>query len=217
MKLINHVFLFFFLMNKWAFFPLLCLRKWLHHNSQGRWTPSEDWHINLFPLSQTITLKKINHWQSDWSPLPRGQRGGWSVTVASSWDVFSDQRREEMDMSRYQKLKVVSEDELVASESRRPVPPSHIASIDTFSATAITVSALSYSAISQTPPPPPPPQPPNPIHIILQSSSSCSPGLSIFYFPFSPPPLPPRPPALSIFSNTSNSPACLSEVFFFFF
>lgn len=150
---------------------------------------SEDWHINLFPLSQTITLKKINHWQSDWSPLPRGERGGWSVTVASSWDVFSDQRREKMDMSRYQKLKVVSEDELVTSESCRPIPPSHIASIDTFSATAITVSALSYSAISQTPPPPPP-QPPNPIHIILQSSSSCSPGLSIFYFPFSPPPLP---------------------------
>lgn len=91
----------------------------------------------------------------------------------------------------------VSEDELVTSGSCCPVPLSQIASIDTFSAMAITVSALSYSAISQTPPPP---QPPNPIHIILQSSSSCSPGLSIFYFPFSPPPLP-CPPALSIFSN----------------
>lgn len=121
-----------------------------------------------------------------------------------------------MDMSRYQKLKVVSDDELVASESRRPVPPSHIASIDTFSATAITVSALSYSAISQTPPPPPPPQPPNPIHIILQSSSSCSPGLSIFYFPFSPPPL---PPVLQLSPSSQTLPTVqpVSLRFFLFF
>lgn len=53
--------MFYFFFSWWTnglFFPLLCLRKWLHHDSQGRWTPSEDWHINLFPLSQTITLKK---------------------------------------------------------------------------------------------------------------------------------------------------------------
>lgn len=72
-------------------------------------------------------------------------------------------------------------------------------SMDTFSAMAITVSALSYSAISQTPPPP---QPPNPIHIILQSSSSCSPGLSIFYFPFSPSSSSLSSSTPSIFSNT---------------
>lgn len=62
---------------------------------------------------------------------------------------------------------------------------------------------------------PPPPQPPNPIHIIFQSSSSCSRGLSIFYFPFSPPPLP-CPPALSIFSNTLPTVQPVSLRFFFY-
>lgn len=84
--------------------------------------------------------------------------------------------------------------------------------IDTFSAMAITVSALSYSAISPTSPPPPP-QPPNPI---LQSSSSCSPGLSIFYFPFSPPSSSPlSSSSFHLLKHTSHSSACLSEAFFF--
>lgn len=161
----------------------------------------------------------MNHWQSDCPPLSRGQWGRRSVTIASSWDVFSDQRREksgqvsitEDDLVWKSWLQNGSEEELVTSGRCCPVPPSHIISIDTtFSAMAITVGALSYSAISQTPPPP---QLPNPFHIILQSSSSCSPGLSIFYFPFYSPPLP-CPPALSIFSNALPTVQPVSLRFF---
>lgn len=132
-------------------------------------------------------------------------------------NVFRSEKRENRQVSITEEESVcplnVSGDELVTSGSCCPGPPSHIAFIDMFSAMAISVGALSYSAISQTPPPP---QPPNPIHIILQSSSSCSPGVSIFHFPSSPPPLP-CPPALSIFSNTLPTVQPVSLRFFFFF
>lgn len=101
------------------------------------------------------------------------------------------------------------------SERRRSVPPSHIASINRFIAVVVAVCALSYSAISQMPPrPQPPPSPPNPIHITFQSSSSCSPSLSIFYFPSSPPVLQLFPSSQTHFQQFSLS--LRLERFFFF-
>ncbi|KAM7405742.1 hypothetical protein PAMP_000169 [Pampus punctatissimus] len=85
-------------------------------------------------------------------------------------------------------------DELVTSGICCPVPPSHVTSIDTFSAMAITVSALSYSTITSSPAPKSLPHHPS-IFILLL------PQLIDFLFSlFSPPLL--CPPSLSIISNT---------------
>lgn len=213
--------MFFFFFSRWTnglFSPLLCLRKWLHHNSQGRWTPSEDWHINLFPLSQTITLKKnkpLTKWlissssrTTRWMECHcreclrrvfRSEEGGNGHVSIS--EVKSCLRR------RAGRLWEPPSRPTVSHRVHRYVF-SHGHHRQCLKLLRNLSNATSSTSSSSSPAPKSHPHHPS-IFILLL------PRLIDFLFSLFSPSSPPHPPALSIFSNTSNSPACLSEVFFF--
>lgn len=104
-----------------------------------------------------------------------------------------------------------SEAEVATCERCVPPPLSHIASIDTFSVMAITVSALSYSAISQ---PPPPPQPPNPSTSSFNLHPPALPAYRFSIFPLLPPSSPLSPSSLHLLKHFQQFSLSL-WVFFF--
>lgn len=96
----------------------------------------------------------------------------------------------------------------------RSSPLFHIAFIDTFfSVMAITVSALSYSAISQMPPPP---QPPNPSKSSFNLHLPALPAYWFSIFPLLPPPLPVLQLSPSSLTLSTVQPVSLRFFFFFF-
>lgn len=178
-------------MYKWLLSGLL--KKWLHHNNQGHWTLTEDWQISLFFVTD-YHLEKLNHWQSDCPALSHGQWTGWSVIIATSWDMFLESK----DIENRWVSKTEDDCVPVFTKVGKSWPPnisgdklvapvlSHITSIYTFTAMAITVSALSYSAVFLKRHHLPSPQ--------ILSTSSFNPPAPLAYwfsiFPFLPPHLP---------------------------
>lgn len=187
-----------------GFFSAL-LGKWLPHNSK--------WQIK-FVLSWT-KLSPMTKWAS--VSFLRTMRGMECHNLWSSRHVFGSEEGENgrVSITEEGSLRLTggggklwppqasqgrSWSPLVGAVSRR------LRRWASLKKTLIPVSVLSYSAIS-------PYTPPNPIHLTLQSSSSRSPAVSIFYFPLSWPPHA-HPPALSVFSNPLPTVQPVSRRFF---